>query len=435
MDVTVRRGARFVFDGEVPGDKSISHRAVLLAALGDGRSRVCGLAPGDDVARTVAAVQALGARVDRSGDELAITGAPGRAPDGVIDCGNSGTTMRLLAGVAAGRGLDVTLDGDESLRKRPMARVTEPLRAMGGRVRGRTGDDGDERAPLTIKAGAPLTGQRHDLEVSSAQVKGALLLAGLFAEGQTTVRTPVPVRDHTERLLSAIGVEVQEGEDGSVTVTGGHDRLPALGELWVPGDPSSAAYLLAAGALARDGDVSVRGCCLARGRDGFLRALERMGARAGHAGARRSRTGTVADVTATSGAALRSLELGADHLPAVVDEVPLLALVATQAEGTTRITGAEELRHKESDRLTATARMLRMLGGDVEQLADGLVISGPTPLHGATIDPAGDHRIAMTAAIAGTLTDDGVVVKETSCVRVSWPAFFDVLGATGAHVE
>lgn len=406
MRVEVNRASGFRGTFAAPGDKSVSHRAMILAAISRGECRISSLAPGADVRSTAACLAALGVevRIDRGEAVVRGTGPGGlRAPAGPLDCGNSGTTMRLLSGIVAGAGLPAVLDGDPSLRRRPMRRLLDPLRAMGARARGQGAEvEADERAPLVFEAGARLVGRRHALPVASAQVKSALLLAGLWAVGETVVREPGRSRDHTERMLEAFGVPVSRGEDGAVGVLGPAPPLGVPEAFPVPGDPSSAAFLVGAALLVEGGEATVTGVCANDTRTGFLRVLARMGADVRQVD-RGSRGGEpVADlVVRGSPGSLRGTRIEPDEVPSLVDEVPLLAMVAAVARGTTTIRGAAELRVKESDRLSQVARGLAAMGARVRELPDGLEIQGGAPLRGADVDAASGHRIAMSFAVAG----------------------------------
>ena len=396
----------------VPGDKSISHRALLLGALADGTSVVRGLSDGDDVARTRAAIERLGAEVD--GDR--ITGGPGRLhePDDVIDVGNSGTTLRLLAGVAAGFEWLTLLTGDASIRRRPMARVAEPLRQLGATVDGR---DGGRLPPLAIRGGG-LKGIDYELPVASAQVKGAVLLAGLAAEGETVVRERVPTRSHTEDLLARAGADVFV-EDGGLTTRVGPSLPLRPFTLDVPGDPSQAAFWVVAACLVPGSDVVVEDVYVGQARAGFLDVLRRMGAD----------VEVVADgreVRArATGGPLRGTDVGGDDIPGLIDEIPVLAVAAACAEGTTVIRDAGELRVKESDRIAAVATQLSALGARVEPRPHGLVIEGrPRGLHGGRVSSGGDHRMAMALAVAGLAAGgDETVVDGWDAVATSYPRF------------
>jgi 3-phosphoshikimate 1-carboxyvinyltransferase len=432
MKVTVSPRRRIHGALDAPGDKSLSHRALLFAALADGRSTLTHLGPGADVASTAAALKALGvdltltaaadgpsAVVDGKGP-VALRDA--RAP---IDCGNSGTSMRLLAGLLAGRQLAATLVGDEALSRRPMRRILDPLRSMGAEVKG-VPQGGNEVAPLVFTPGSKLTGRHHDLAIASAQVKSCLLLAGLFADGRTSVSEPGASRDHTERMLTALGAPLLiEGDVIAVMPLEGN--LEPLGACRIPGDPSSAAFFVAAGLLAREGELTIRGVNLNPTRIGFLNVLRRMGASIDIVEHEPWLGEPLGDLVVRGGQHLTATDIAPDEVPALVDEVPILTIVATQAEGRTTLTGAAELRVKESDRLATCAAGLRALGARVEELDDGLVIEGPVPLHGGRVDSHQDHRIAMSMAVAALVAGDEVTIDGAEWVDTSFPGFFSLL--------
>lgn len=402
---------------QVPGDKSISHRALLLAARAEGRSQITGLSTGLDVAATATAVGAYGADVERrSPTSVAVTGGPGRLgePATVIDVGNSGTALRLLAGWSAGLpGLSV-LAGDRSVGARPMDRVVEPLRAMGATIDGR---DGGRYAPLVIRGG-PLHGIDYRLPVASAQVKGAILLAGLDAEGSTTVREPTPTRTHTEEMLAVAGADVTV-VDGAVTVR----RSPLRPvDVAVPGDPSQAAFWAVAASIVAGSDVVIEHVYVGPGRAGFVAVLERMGADITlEAADDRDRT---ADLR-VRGAPLQATAVGGAEVAGVIDEIPALAVAAAFAEGITVFADAVELRVKETDRIATMTSELRAVGVDVTDRPDGLIVvgTGGKALPGGVVDSHGDHRVAMALAVAALATSGGVTINGWDAVATSYPGF------------
>jgi 3-phosphoshikimate 1-carboxyvinyltransferase len=405
----------------VPGDKSLSHRALLLAALAHGRSRITGLATGDDVARTRSAVAALGVGAD--GDVLTGGGpAALHEPEGVIDCGNSGTAVRLLAGLVAGiPGLTV-LVGDASIARRPMGRVAEPLRAMGARIDGRAGGT---LTPLVVRGG-DLHGTRHELAVASAQVKSALLLAGLRADGETTVVEPAPSRDHTERMLASLGAPIRvDAAARSVTVRA-PDAPWAGFEFTVPGDPSSAAFWIVGALVVPGSEVTVEHVALNPARIGFVDVLVRMGARIEVVPTGETMDEPVGDLHATS-STLRGTVVAGDEVPRVIDEIPVLAVAAACAEGVTEFRDAAELRVKESDRIATVHEELSRFGVGVEARPDGLVVRGAERLTPAEVRSHGDHRIAMAAAIAGLTAAGDTRVGGFDGVASSYPTFVDDL--------
>lgn len=433
-DVAVRVASPPALRGmlAVPGDKSISHRAALFNALADGVARVRGLADGADCRSTLACLQTLGVHLERTGDtngpELRIAGRGLRGllePERVLDAGNSGTTTRLLLGILAGQPIFAVLDGDASLRRRPMLRVVRPLRAMGAAILGRA--DGD-RLPLAIQGGR-LRGLEHRLPVASAQVKSALLLAGLYADGPTTVIEPAHSRDHSERLLAAQGARIER--NGTAVTIWPSERLAPV-DVAVPGDFSSAAYWLTLACIHPDARVTVRNVGLNPTRTGLLDVLRTMGGRIAVENERLIGGEPVGDVTAES-SNLRGIEIGGDIIPRLIDEVPLVAVAALFSQGTTRIRDAAELRVKESDRLATTASELARLGGAVRELADGLEIRGSAPLHSAVVASHGDHRLAMALAVAG-LAGPGAEIQDPRCVDISYPAFWEDARRLGGEV-
>jgi 3-phosphoshikimate 1-carboxyvinyltransferase len=410
----------------VPGDKSIGHRALMLAGMAAGESRIDGVPGGEDVRSTARCMAALGAQIEWTGDTARITGTGTlAAPRDHLDAGNSGTTMRLLTGVLAAQPFDSCLVGDESLSRRPMNRVVEPLRRMGAEI-----GTNDGRAPLAI-SGRHLTGIDYVLPVPSAQIKSALLLAGLFAEGETRVHEPIPSRDHTERMLKALGVQLGR-TDGALTVRGGDSPLASF-SLTVPGDVSSAAFLLTA-ALLTGGEIEVEGVGVNPTRTGFLETLRGSGAEIENRMRDEDLGEPRANVRAV-GTLRRPVRIEADDVPLLVDEIPLAALVATQAEGTSVIMGAQELRVKETDRIAAVARALNLMGASVTERPDGFQIHGPTPLRGARVTSYGDHRIAMMLAVAGTIAAGETVIDGAEAAAISYPEFAETFRRLGARID
>jgi 3-phosphoshikimate 1-carboxyvinyltransferase len=406
----------------VPGDKSIAHRALIAGALSGGTSTVTVQAPGRDVRSTVSCLRALGVTVDEAADgdatRFAVTGRPTR--DATLDCGNSGTTMRLLAGAIAGLPLRVTFDGDASLRGRPMERLAVPLRAAGAEV-----STSDGHAPMTVTGRERLRATRHRLPVASAQLLGATALAGLSAEGETRIETPGPTRDHTERMLRAAGVAI--GREGNVTrVVGPASPRPL--DVTVPGDFSAAAAWIVAAVIHPDADVTVLDVGLNPTRTALIDVLRRMGADIEMTASGDRHGEPVGEVRARGGRRLRGAEVEAPEAASMIDELPLLAVAMAAAEGTSVVRGAGELRVKESDRIRATADGLRAIGASVEDLADGWRIERGSP-RPATIEAAGDHRIAIAfgiAALAGVAAS--VELDDPDVVAVSDPTFWRALG-------
>jgi 3-phosphoshikimate 1-carboxyvinyltransferase len=438
----VRKAESFAGEAVAPPDKSISHRAVLLGALTDGSMRIDRFLVAEDTLASVRFASAVGANVRVSWGEDPVdeethrmappveasavvqgVGLAGlREPKKTIDCGNSGTTMRLGAGIAAGIDGATVLTGDDSLRSRPMRRIVEPLSQMGARITGI--EDGDLRAPLEIQGGR-LHGIESDLSVASAQVKSAILLAGLFASGRTVVREPGPSRDHTERMLGYLGVEVERG-DRMAAVMGG--QQPVARDVRIVGDISSAAYLLAAAAIVPGGEVTVRGVGLNPTRTGFLEILEAFGADV-QVREEGDVAGEPAGRVTVRQRPLEAARVSGTLVVRAIDELPLVAVIATQAKGSTVVTDAAELRVKETDRISTICRALAAMGARIEPTSDGFVVQGPTRLRGATLGSEGDHRIAMALAVAGLAADGEAFISGAEAADVSFPGFAGAVAA------
>ncbi|TYT23850.1 3-phosphoshikimate 1-carboxyvinyltransferase [Luteimonas viscosa] len=403
----------------VPGDKSVSHRAIMLASLADGVSRIGGFLEGEDARATEAIFRSMGVRIDAPEAGSRIVHGVGidglRAPAAPLDCGNAGTGMRLLAGLLAGQSFDTTLVGDASLSKRPMRRVTVPLARMGARID--TGDGGVP--PLHIHGGAALQGIDIETEVASAQVKSALLLAGLYASGTTTVREPHPTRDYTERMLQALGWPV-EFSPGFARLEGGH-RLVAR-DIVVPADFSSAAFFIVAATLVPGSELVLRRVGMNPRRTGLLHVLRLMGADIRETPAGEQGGEPVSDLVVRH-APLRGIEVPVEHVADMIDEFPALFVAAVHAQGATLVRGAAELRVKESDRIATMATGLRSLGAEVDETPDGATIHGSGQLRGGVVESHGDHRIAMAFAIAAQLADGEVRIGDIANVATSFPGF------------
>ncbi|WP_374274802.1 3-phosphoshikimate 1-carboxyvinyltransferase [Brevundimonas sp.] len=416
-----------------PGDKSMSHRALILGAMATGVTEIEGLLEGDDILATARAVAAFGTQVERLGPgRWRITGRGGfRTPDEVIDCGNAGTGVRLLMGAAAGFDLQAVFDGDVSLRKRPMTRVTEPLAAMGARFDWLERED---RLPVRLTGGG-LSGATYRQTVASAQVKSALLLAGLNATGKTIVEEPERSRDHTERMLRAFGAEVgiEPMADGWRIILVGGQKLSGA-TVAVPGDPSSAAFPLAAGLIVPGSEVTVEGVMLNPLRTGLYETWREMGADLTIANRRESGGEEVGDVTARH-SALRGVVVPEDRAASMIDEYPILAATAAFAQGRTVMRGIGEMRVKESDRIALMARGLAACGVAVEEEPDGLIVTGGPVRGGAVIDTAHDHRIAMSHLILGLAASEPVSVRDPEMIATSFPGFVDLMRTLGAEVE
>ena len=409
----------------VPGDKSVSHRSLMLAALAEGRSHVRGFLEGEDTRATAAVLAQLGVRIETPADGERLIHGVGlhglRGTSAALDCGNAGTGMRLLAGLLAGQAFDSTLVGDESLSKRPMRRVTDPLARMGARI-----DSQDGLPPLHIHGGNALQGIEYTLPVASAQVKSALLLAGLYAQGETEVIEPHPTRDYTERMLAAFGWPI-DFSPGRARLSGGH-RLKAT-DVDVPADFSSAAFFLVAASVVPGSELHLQAVGLNPRRTGLLQALRLMGADIRIENERESGGEPVGDIVVRH-APLHGVELPEALVPDMIDEFPALFVAAAVAQGSTVIRGAAELRVKESDRLASMATGLRALGIQVDETPDGATIVGGT-LNGGSIDSHGDHRIAMSFAIAGLVAREPVHIADCRNVATSFPGFIELANDCG----
>ncbi len=405
----------------VPGDKSISHRALILSALGSGTSLVKGILDSHDVRSTASVLRTLGVDVPALGPAIAVAGVGVgglRAPSRDLDCGNSGTTVRLMAGVVAARSFTSRFIGDESLSRRPMRRIIRPLEAMGARMHCERGDG----LPMVVYGGA-LHGVEWRTEVASAQVKGAVLLAGLVAGVPVSVAEPLTSRDHTERMLAARGIPVRTRDH---TVTMDAVTIFPAADVEVPADPSSAAFFAALAAMADTGELLLQDVCVNPTRTGFLQLLRRMGVRVEFVEETLRGGETVATVRVSPGA-LVGTDIGGDEVPSMIDELPLAACLAARAEGTTRITGAGELRVKESDRITTVVQNLRAIGVEADEMPDGMVVHGTrAPVRGA-VATHGDHRIAMAFGVLGATDGAEVEIDDPACVDVSFPGFWELL--------
>jgi 3-phosphoshikimate 1-carboxyvinyltransferase len=418
----------------LPGDKSISHRAALLAALATGGSRLSNFSTSEDCAATLSCLTKLGVSIEREGNNLHVVGAGNggfHAPSEPLDCGNSGSTMRMLAGALAGQKFSSTLTGDNSLRSRPMKRIIEPLQMMGARV---NSDDG--KPPLVIEGNASLKGIRYDLPVASAQVKSCVLLAGLQAAGYTEVTEKLGItRDHTERMLKWFGValETKASTDGSGTVTINGPVRFAARDVHIPGDISSASFFIAGAALLPGSKLEIEGVGLNPTRTQFLSTLHSLGRDVEMSGLHEECNELVGTVRVFTRPNRESREHRKPNLvngaliPQLIDELPLLAVLGTQISGGIEIRDAAELRFKETDRISATVKNLRAMGAEVEEFEDGLAVAGPINLRGAKLDSAGDHRIAMAFTIAALIADTESEIVGVECVGISFPEFFELL--------
>ena len=438
MDITRKKTGPLRGTVRVPGDKSISHRAVMFGALAEGTTKASGFLMSDDCLSTIDCFRRLGIRIDADAEHHSVTvygrGLHGLTPGGVsgrqalpaspvsLYTGNSGTTTRLISGILAGQRFSSLIDGDASIRKRPMKRILDPLTQMGSGI---CSEGGNGCAPLFIPGrDAPLHGIRYTSPVASAQVKSAVLLAGLYADGPTAVTEPAKSRDHTELMLSGFGAEITSSEDAE-----GHTACvqpePALHgmEISVPGDISSAAYFLAAGLLVPGSEILIRHVGINPTRAGILQVLKRMGGDVTILNETRQGGEPCADLL-VRGSSLKGCEIGGSLIPALIDELPVIAVIACAASGKTVIRDARELRVKESDRIESVTAMLTSMGADVTPMEDGMIIEGGRPLHGAEIQSFADHRIAMSASVAALIADGETRIKDAGCVGISYPDFY-----------
>jgi 3-phosphoshikimate 1-carboxyvinyltransferase len=411
----------------LPGDKSLSHRAIMFGSLAEGRSFFTNVLPAEDCRRTREAFEAMGVEIRSKGStalEIVGRGQLGlRAPGESLYLGNSGTSMRLLLGILAGQNFRATLTGDPSLSQRPMRRVTDYLKEMGAVIEGR---DGANFAPLTIRGG-PLRGIHAELPVASAQVKSALLLAGLYAAGETSITEPVKSRDHTERFLKYFGAALRE-KGLSVTLPGGQALSARSFE--IAGDISSAAFFMAAAAILPDAEIKFSSVLWNPTRTGVAEVLKRAGARLEITSVSEKGPEPAADVTVRGGP-LKAFEISGEELPSLIDEIPILAVLATQAHGTSLIHDAAELRVKETDRIHSMVSQLSRLGAKIRSEGDSVVIEGPTPLSGARVESFQDHRTAMALAVAGMAARGETLIEDVDCINTSFPNFFERLGGLG----
>ena len=410
----------------VSGDKSISHRAVMLGSLATGTTEIEGFLPGEDCLSTIRCFRSMGVQIEQNGSSVKVFGRGLReltAPAGILDCGNSGTTTRLLSGVLAAQHFNSVLSGDASIQRRPMKRIMIPLRAMGADI---TSVSGNDCAPLSVH-GKQLYGIHFNSPIASAQVKSAVLLAGLYASGQTTVTEPALSRDHTERMLRSFGAKVLTGnfeDHPSVTVTETQNLYGT--EISVPGDISSAAFFLVGASIVPGSEVVLRNVGINPTRDGVISALRAMGAKIEVLEVRNEDSEPAADLLVRY-APLHGTEIGGALIPRLIDELPVLAAAAAVAEGRTVIRDAAELKVKESNRIRTMAEGLSRLGAKVEETEDGLIIDGGAALHGGAVESYSDHRIAMSFAILSLVTDGEVRISDPDCVNISAPTFYEDL--------
>ncbi|MFA4967728.1 MAG: 3-phosphoshikimate 1-carboxyvinyltransferase [Candidatus Margulisiibacteriota bacterium] len=430
------KAKKLIGEINIPGDKSISHRAVMLGAIAEGETVINNFLMGEDCLATINCFKEMGIEIEMSNKGKIIIKGKGirgvTKPKKILDVSNSGTTIRLISGILAGQEFETTITGDASIQKRPMKRIAEPLFRMGAIIEGSEGIEGvggrrgtgEIYPPLKIKGGK-LRPTEYKMPVASAQVKSCVLLAGLYADGKTTVIEPGPSRDHTERMLMHFGAKI-EISGNKISVHG-----PASlegGEIDVPGDISSAAFFLVAGLLVPGSDLLLRNVGMNPTRIGIIEVLHRMGAKLEIMDEEIISEEPRANIRVTSSEKrVTGIEIGGELIPKLIDEIPIIAVLATQAEGTTIIKDAKELRVKESDRIKTISTELKKMGAAIEETEDGMIITGPTKLKGATINSYRDHRVAMSMAIAGLIADGETIIEDTECIKTSFPGFEDIL--------
>ncbi|RKQ63531.1 3-phosphoshikimate 1-carboxyvinyltransferase [Thermovibrio guaymasensis] len=425
MAVFHLKGKKLKGELRVPSDKSISHRSIMLSSINRGEVIIKNFLPSEDCLNTLKAFLELGADIEKRSDEILVRGRGKRSlkePFNVIDLGNSGTSIRLISGILAGQPFYSVLTGDKYLRRRPMDRIAVPLRMMGAQIYGR---EGGKYPPLTIIGKEKLKGIKYKSPKASAQVKSSILLAGLFTDEEVEVTEPAKSRDHTERMLRAFGVDVIE--EGLTVKLGKNRELEKDLEISVPADISSAAFFIVGALITPDSEVLLKEVILNPTRTGILKVIKRMGADFEVVNRRETSGEEVGDIVVRYTPNLKATEIGGEEIPTLIDEIPVIALLATQSEGKTVIKDASELRVKESDRIKSTVTNLRNIGADVEELPDGMVIRGKTPLKGGKVCSFGDHRIVMTFTVASLITEGPVEIDEVESVSTSYPGFFDDL--------
>ena len=422
--VECRKSGSLKGEIQVPGDKSISHRAVMLGSLAKGTTRITGFLQGADCLSTISCFEKMGVSIENTGDTVLVHGRGMRGlekPEGVLDCGNSGTTMRLISGILSAQDFDVTLTGDASIQKRPMKRIMDPLSRMGADIESLPGNG---CAPLYIQ-GRPLTGIHYASPVASAQVKSSVLLAGLYADGETAVTEPSLSRDHTERMLGLFGADIAS-EGTTARITPARELFAA--DIQVPGDISSAAYFIAAGLIVPGSQILIKNVGINPTRAGILEVCRKMGGDIRMLNRNEGRGEPTADLLVIH-SSLKGTVIEGDIIPTLIDELPVIAAMACFAEGETIIRDASELKVKESNRIAVMAQNLTAMGAQVRETEDGLRILGGRPLHGAVIDSHDDHRIAMTFAVAALCSQGETKIQGRECVNISYPAFYKDLGS------
>lgn len=423
MELVIEKINQLKGNISVPGDKSISHRSLILGSIAQGETRIYNFLNSLDCLQTFECMQSLGAEIELGEDNFIKIKGKGlyglQEPKDMLEVGNSGTTIRLLAGLLSGQNFYSVLNGDNSIRKRPMKRVVQPLRLMGADIWGR--EDG-QLAPLSIK-GSLLNPLQYTLPVASAQVKSALLLAGLYAAGETIIKEPLPTRDHTERMLSIMQADIMISHQEIIIIGGKYLKGT---DLFIPGDISSAAYFIAAASILKDSKIVISQVGVNPTRTGIIKILKRMGAKINILNYQIKSNEPQADLEIEY-SELKGIEIMPEEVPFLIDELPLIALVATQAQGKTIVSGAKELRVKETDRLKAIVSELKKMGANIKEKEDGFIVVGPSKLQGAACESYHDHRIAMSLAIAALLAEGKTVIKNSECIDISFPGFENTL--------
>lgn len=425
MDKIIKKAKELKGEIRPPADKSISHRAVMLASLAKGKSRIKNFLFAEDPLRSLNAMKSLGVEVALTDSKEIIVNGKGlyslKEPDNVIDCGNSGTTIRLLSGILAGQPFLSVLTGDDSLRYRPMKRIIDPLSLMGANIIGRAENN---FPPIVIKGGC-LKGINYEMPIASAQVKSAILLAGLYAKGETTLKEPYKSRDHTEKMLKNMGVNININNN-TIKLFPPENELNPL-DITIPNDFSSAAFFIAGACVVPNSEVLIKQVNLNETRTGFFEVLKSMGAIIEISNISEQAGEPVGDIFVKSASQLKGITVQGDIIPRIIDEIPILCIVATQAEGKTVIKDAKELRAKESDRIKAMTSELKKMGVKIKEFEDGLEIEGPCKLIGKEVYSHKDHRIAMALSIAGLIAESETTIKDANCVNISFPEFYDLL--------
>ena len=426
MDVEIQNSGKIEGEIEVPGDKSITHRALIFGAICKGDVTVYNPLKSQDCKATVDCLRKLGVEIIQKEEKFTVKGRGGEfeEPDDVLDCGNSGTTMRILSGLLASQKFYSILTGDDSLRKRPMRRIIEPLRLMGAKIFGRSNDN---FPPITI-IGNELRSVIYKLPVASAQVKSCLILASLFAEGTSEIEEPGISRDHTERMVKYLSGKIEKR--GRKIFVSGKQSLEGK-EIFVPGDFSSASFFITLAALIKNSYIKIKNLGLNPTRTGFLEVIKRMGVKFRISNLRQMNNEPVGELEVWGSEKMKGTKIDKNEIPLLIDEIPLISLISCFCDGETEITGAKELRFKESDRLKAINSELTKMGADITEMEDGLIIKGIKKLKGAELNSWNDHRIAMMLTIAGCVADGKTVVRNVDCVDVSFPEFFNLLGKLG----